>query len=164
VQVFEELLRVPLVIRLPGGRFAGARVGQVAQLTDVMPTLLAELGIASEVPAQGVNLLPAMAGEIAAPRSAFGRNQAGTQYALRTGRFKLVESRVPPASYLFDLEADPLETSSVAGRHRERAEAMRARLAEWRSAARAQRPPARPPTELKAEVKDALRALGYAEE
>ncbi len=44
-QVFEECVRVPLVVRLPGGFGGGRRVDVPVALMDVMPTVLELLGI-----------------------------------------------------------------------------------------------------------------------
>ncbi|MFQ5490931.1 MAG: sulfatase, partial [Phycisphaerae bacterium] len=38
--VYEELLRVPLMVHFPGGRFAGRRLAESVSLIDVMPTIL----------------------------------------------------------------------------------------------------------------------------
>jgi arylsulfatase A-like enzyme len=39
-QLYEECLRVPLMVRLPGGRHGGTRIETPVGLIDVMPTLL----------------------------------------------------------------------------------------------------------------------------
>jgi len=44
-QLYEECLRVPLVVRLPDGRGAGQRIRTPVALMDVMPTVLELLGI-----------------------------------------------------------------------------------------------------------------------
>jgi Sulfatase/Domain of unknown function (DUF5666) len=38
--LYRELLHVPLIVRLPGGAFAGERIEQPVQLIDFMPTIL----------------------------------------------------------------------------------------------------------------------------
>jgi arylsulfatase A-like enzyme len=43
--VFDELVRVPLVVKFPGQRSAGMRVAQQVQAVDVVPTILEELKI-----------------------------------------------------------------------------------------------------------------------
>jgi arylsulfatase A-like enzyme len=44
-QLFEECLRVPLMLRLPGGRGGGTRIRTPVGLVDVMPTVLELLGV-----------------------------------------------------------------------------------------------------------------------
>lgn len=60
--LYGELLRVPLLVKLPGQRFAGRRVDAVAQHIDIVPTVLAAVGAAPSHPVQGRNLLPFAAG------------------------------------------------------------------------------------------------------
>ena len=67
--LYEELLRVPLLIKFPGGRFRGHRETRVARLMDIMPTILDVAG----VPASGLNidartLRPLLSGKEDKPR------------------------------------------------------------------------------------------------
>jgi arylsulfatase A-like enzyme len=45
--LYDELLRVPLIIRFPGGRFAGASLDEQVRILDIAPTMLDvyELGV-----------------------------------------------------------------------------------------------------------------------
>ncbi len=43
--LYDELLRVPLLVRYPGGRLAGTVDDRAASLLDVLPTILAETGL-----------------------------------------------------------------------------------------------------------------------
>jgi len=43
-------MHVPLIIRYPGGRLAGLRVKEGVSLVDVLPTVLAEVGVRPELP------------------------------------------------------------------------------------------------------------------
>jgi arylsulfatase A-like enzyme len=57
---FEEIIHVPLILKLPGGGQAGARISALASLVDVMPTILdmAEIpGFEEGVVTQGTSLL-----------------------------------------------------------------------------------------------------------
>jgi len=60
-QLYEELLRVPLILRLPSGR--SGRVEARISLIDLAPTLLDLLGIDAPAQFQGSSLLPVMEGE-----------------------------------------------------------------------------------------------------
>jgi len=66
-QVYEECLRVPLMVRLPDGVGAGLRVKTPVALIDVMPTLLELLELdrsriegSADAPLQGVSLVPSL--------------------------------------------------------------------------------------------------------
>ena len=90
----DELLRVPLILRWPGGRAARA-TGQV-ELVDVMPTLLDLVGTASPETA-GRSLRPLLEGGELEPRDAFADHRPGgsageIQQSLRTGRYKLIRT------------------------------------------------------------------------
>ena len=68
-QLYEECLRVPLLVHLPDGRGAGRRIDTPVALIDVMPSLLELLGVqrkapegAVDVPMQGVSFAPALLG------------------------------------------------------------------------------------------------------
>jgi len=55
--LFPEQLRVPLVVVLPGGKHAGARIEGLASGIDVMPTILAAVGLPVPGGLPGINLL-----------------------------------------------------------------------------------------------------------
>ena len=55
--LFEELVRVPLIVRLPGQR-EGRRIPAVTASIDVMPTILDVLGLPAPPEVQGRSLRP----------------------------------------------------------------------------------------------------------
>lgn len=104
---FEEVVRVPLIVKWPGGARAGRRTPGPSSALDVAPTLLAASGIpadAGELPGEDLRL-PARADRPVVV--------AATWRALIEGRRKLV---VEPgqAPKLYDLDADPGESRDVA--------------------------------------------------
>jgi len=76
--VYEEEIRVPLVMRLPGRIPAGVRNRALVGLADVMPTILDILGIPAPGGIQGRTLLPLIRGE----------NPPGSFYGEVSGIFK----------------------------------------------------------------------------
>jgi arylsulfatase A-like enzyme len=59
--LFDAVTHVPLIIRFPGGKFGGKVVPHLAQLVDVMPTLLDYLGFSKrDLLMQGLSLRPAI--------------------------------------------------------------------------------------------------------
>ncbi|HEY2289309.1 MAG TPA: sulfatase [Thermoanaerobaculia bacterium] len=131
--VYQEVLRVPLVIRAPGAVPPG-RFGR-ASLMDVVPTLLDLLGIDRPDPLDGESLAgrlaaPKTAPENTAPEDTASENTApdedraflahldfvdGTGVALIRGRWKLVLGKNPYRKELFDLKADPGERRNLLG-------------------------------------------------
>ncbi len=69
--VYEEVVRIPLLMRYPGVTAAGLTVDAPAQNTDIMPTLLEWAGTAPVAGLDGVSLSAAAAGQTVAPRDVF---------------------------------------------------------------------------------------------
>jgi arylsulfatase A-like enzyme len=130
--VFDELVRIPLVVKFPGQRFAGRRVAQQVQEVDVLPTVLLE----QKLP---VPEAPAIAGR-PLQRSIEGRgderpavseisHRGFVAHGLRTGRDKYVQRFSPQEDELyFDLRADPREQHDRKAEARERVRALKAPL------------------------------------
>jgi choline-sulfatase len=132
---FEPSVRVPLIVRragAPGSR----RVRSPVSLLDLAPTLV-ELAGAPPLPElDGVSLVPALAGEAAGPgRAVLAEYHAeGVQAPsamIRAGSHKLIASAEDP-DLLFDLDADPLELTDLAGdpAYEQRVRELRAKLSE----------------------------------
>jgi arylsulfatase A-like enzyme len=96
--LFEELIHVPLILRLPGIFPAGRRIQDNASQVDVMPTVLGLLGIAAPGGLQGVDLSPACRGVGRLPeRVILSETKGGsvekgpTLRAARWGPYKLIQ-------------------------------------------------------------------------
>ncbi len=62
--LYEEALRVPLIIKFPGSKYRGERIPSRVRLIDVMPTILEELAIgAKSLPMEGKSLIPVIRGK-----------------------------------------------------------------------------------------------------
>ena len=112
--VFEELLHVPLFVRLPGE--PARRLRDPVGLVDVMPTILEALGRPIPDNLSGRSFLPSLRG---AGYDAPQATVSGFMEHWRTvnvGRYKLVQ-RPGHASVLYDLTEDPGETTNVAEAH-----------------------------------------------
>lgn len=60
-RLYEELVHVPLILRMPHGAAGGGRIGALTQPVDLMPTLLEAFGLTS-VDCHGSSLLPLIRG------------------------------------------------------------------------------------------------------
>ncbi len=131
-QLYEESIRIPLLIRAPG--FAPRRVSDLVELIDLTPTI-AELAGLADVPEasgfQGRSLVPALAGSsIPEPKFAFSRTLwTKPRYSVRGERFKLIWDSRTGASELYDLEVDPGERTML--QNRVRAAYLREELFLW---------------------------------
>ena len=65
---FEPLIRVPLIMRWPGGLPGGEASAGITSLADIAPTVLSAAGLAAPDATDGHDLLPALNGEASWPR------------------------------------------------------------------------------------------------
>lgn len=113
-QIYQELLRVPLILVPPAGadaRLRGRREQRVVRLIDVAPTILSVLGFPVPDHFQGVSLLPPPEGEATPAVEVMSSWHAGGWQALRVGDWKLVRKTRPTGvtQELYDLAQDPGE-------------------------------------------------------
>ena len=97
---YDELLRVPLIVRFPHDRHAGMRVAVSAQVVDIAPTILSYVGLDLPI-GGGRSLLPAIDGsDVFADRAVFSEEQHGDtrMTAVRTNSYKYIrtEQLAPP--------------------------------------------------------------------
>ncbi|HET8644663.1 MAG TPA: sulfatase-like hydrolase/transferase, partial [Vicinamibacteria bacterium] len=167
-QVYEESVRVPLILRLPAGTGPrGARLGEMVDLLDLAPTVVDVMLGGAEGPAarafQGRSLLPLAAGA-AGKASVLSRTVWDRPvYALRDARYKLIYDSRTGEGRLFDLQADPGETRDLARERPLRAEWYRQALQQWVSALAegSARTASAAPQALSREQCENLKSLGY---
>jgi arylsulfatase A-like enzyme len=142
--LYEEMIRVPLLVRYPGPAYAGgARIATSVSLVDLAPTLLAGAGASAPAEFRGRDLWDR------APRNAETSEQPGIYAELgldwmhlesvRVGNHKLIRDRRRAAEdngayQLFDLSADPGEKRNVMQTAPDVAPRLRTSLAHWRGA------------------------------
>jgi arylsulfatase A-like enzyme len=164
--VYDELLHVPLMFRIPGVTEGNAILRGNVGLVDVAPTILDALGLQVPDSMSGRSFLPELMGQGSrAPRASASGFMTGIR-ALAVGRLKLVQRGIEQVS-LFDLEKDPGETKDIA---RTRPIALRytrgllgLQIADSTTptATRRTRSHAREKTKIDRETEAQLRALGY---
>jgi arylsulfatase len=110
--VFDEMLRVPFILRLPGGRHPdGVDLDRFATLADLTPTLLAAASMQPVATLDGADLL--QLGAATDSRTIVARTAHHYPLrALRTQRWKLVLTTSGQAQ-LYDLASDPGEHKNV---------------------------------------------------
>jgi iduronate 2-sulfatase len=112
-----------LIIATPGSRSAGRRAAAPVELLDLYPTLAALNGLAPPPYLDGLNLRPMLDNPDASVRKAaisqtrLPQNIEG--YSARTTRWRYTEWHAadgkPLGTQLFDEDADPQETTNLAG-------------------------------------------------
>ncbi|HOW84586.1 MAG TPA: sulfatase [Candidatus Aminicenantes bacterium] len=121
--MYEEALRMPLVMRLPGRIPAGSVRDEMLTNVDLAPTCLDAAGIKRPAAMQGRSFLPlAEARPVSGwPRSIFyhyceypAEHMVKRHYGVRTERYKLIRFYYDIDAWeLYDLERDPRELRNV---------------------------------------------------
>ena len=141
----EELIRVPLLIKLPHQQ-QGRRVSQLlTEHADILPTILEYLGRPGPGHVEGRSLKQVIEGGTMTPAPVYAMNfqQNGAFLPLKTGAVAMVEGRYKYIRYLgenkyelmpkledglYDLSADPGELRNLVAEMPDRAAQMRAAI------------------------------------
>ena len=181
--IYDESLRVPLVVKLPKSLHAGARLAPVVRLTDILPTILDLAGVPFDAAAfDGRSLGPVLEGRETADRPVtadIAENvlsfRTPFRLALSSGRDKIILNDAfkpealaafpapPPASppvELYDLAKDPAEKTNLA-RDASKARPARELVQAAAGLAKVLQPRDAAKTRMTKELEDQLRALGY---
>ncbi len=162
--LYDATTRVPLIIRVPGGR-RGRTITDLASTIDIAPTILEALRIPAPPGMQGVSLLQAAARgarvearslllETIFPTTSYGW---ATVRALVVPSWKLIDL---PKPELYSMASDPTETKNLHAVRSAQAAEMQSEYeqlsAELESSARQA-----PPASIDDETRDRLLSLGY---
>ncbi len=178
--LYDEVLRVPMILRWPGRVPAGRHVDAQARHIDVMPTLLDLVGLEIPQEVQGISLRPAWeSDDFPSPRapSSLELRSKITLKCLRDEEWKLIvqqgEEDLEAEFTLYDLQQDPAESEPVIDGSSPRATELwrtaREAFAEWdrREQDLKQSLPTTensPHEEIPEEIFEQLRELGYTDE
>lgn len=162
--VYEELLRIPMVIRVPGVTLKPARVESTSGLVDIVPTVFEALGQAIPEGLSGRSLMPELRGQLAdSPPVAIAGFMDGWRTAVVSG-LKLIQ-RTEKRYMLHDLASDPHEQTDVAEKRPITTRYLRGQLglalANSQGGAGEKRSPKAETTKIDAATEAQLRALGY---
>jgi arylsulfatase len=119
---FDELARVPLVIKRPGGASAGRRVKEQVRLVDVLPTVLGEAGAPLPEGLDGLPLQGFWDGRPDARDACIESDlpQPGFRAVRSHDGWKLIVNRMTGFQALFRWDSDPAESRNLWGKHRRR--------------------------------------------
>jgi arylsulfatase A-like enzyme len=171
--LYQELVRVPLVVRLPGASTRGARERSTVQQIDLMPTMLGLAGVAVPPTLPGRDLGALFAGRPdprLAPPVLFSEERFAVvdKLSARAGNLKLIFNNDGPALWragshleLYDLARDSAEKVNLAASRPIAVAFLQRRLDAFREAA--PRAGADQSVALSSQEKEQLRALGYAQ-
>lgn len=145
--LFEGGVRVPGILEWPGQVAPGSVTDYPAVTSDYLPTILELLGISlpDARPIDGISLVPVIReGQTARPqpiafetlgKSGSVNTRQSPAIALIDNRYKLLTdfSESGEEDLLFDLQADPGETTNLAALEPTQVAAMKATLTAWRA-------------------------------
>jgi arylsulfatase A-like enzyme len=167
VHLYDEQIRVPLILRWPERLEAGHVIETILGLVDVAPTLAELVGIELPAPVDGRSIASALRNRTepdAKPVVGMRRQLVelkvpamGERHYVRTSRWKYIRGTDGPEE-LYDLRADPLELDNQATQQRDVAARLSALVDEQQA-----RTPAPSGRGLSKEERESLEALGYVE-
>jgi arylsulfatase A-like enzyme len=161
----EEIVRIPLLVRVPAGPGRGVRIRGQVRIEDVLPTILDLAGLAAPASVDGRTLGPLIAGGSEAPRPSTGLGRrTGSDAVVRSSvldGWKLLRGDRGPlrTELFFDLSRDPGERNPVEEPPAGRAAALRRLLEEAATIESSRAEPVR--TSVAAESRRAIESLGY---
>ena len=110
--VYEHSMRVPLIMSGPG-ILAGRRTDAMCYLFDVMPTLGKLCAITGPASSEGQEFSAVLSDPTRPARSQIFLAYRNVQRAIRDDRWKLIRYPQVDRTQLFDLQADPDETTNL---------------------------------------------------
>lgn len=148
--LYGESLRIPLLIRAPGGTLQGRRIDDPVRIYDIYPTMVDLAGFAMPEGIYGRSLVPLLYGETMEPEPMVSeltftpqgqKNEYHKYFSYQFKNFKYIgfQKRVwssenpidftgnllEEAYELYDLDQDPEEQNNLIGRRRKLADTMR---------------------------------------
>ncbi len=169
ISVHEEVMKVPLAMRLPGVPPAPP-VDGVVETRLVFGTLLDYLELEPPGMPATASLLPLVRGDpnpdgeepVAFGSALLAREKARSGkrielYVVQQGKWKLIRDETRDLDFLFDLERDPREQTDLAEAEPGRRDALRERLKAWIEGLSGSKRTGK----LGAEAVEALEATGY---
>ena len=127
--LYEELIHTPLIVRMPGGEHGGTRRQAIVQTVDLLPTVLAALGLPPSDRAHGHDLLPLIRGEESKVRDYACLGMDVEEFAIRTHLWHLivpieVDPDEPRGVELYRKPEDRWDQNDVAAEHPEVADQL----------------------------------------
>jgi len=175
LHLYEEAVRVPLLLRFPGRIPEALVVEAPAATVDLVPTILELLDLRSpSAEHQGESLATALraGGALDAERPVYLQRRRfrvrkvgatpvrGEKLGVVAGRWKYIEAPDEDSRELYDLQADPAEGENLVDARPEKAAELSRLLSSWRGE---QVGTPRAATEISDDDRERLRALGYAD-
>ncbi len=131
--MYDPVIKVPLIVKYPGGRDAGSVSDALVSNIDLTTTLLAQAHCAPAAAMKGLDLAQDTAGR----ELVFAESHGGAQVMARSKTRKLIRHAGHDVAFFCDLEKDPYEQVNCHGEpaYQDEVRALTRALDEWRDAA-----------------------------
>lgn len=169
--LYDEQIKIPLLVKLPGGASGGERVNGLARNIDIATTLIELAGLSAPVAMRGIALATRESGPVN-PDTAYSYAEIDFEgnvvQAVRTMEEKLIHANVDNTRglepiELYDMVADPNEQTNLAGGGNERQALLLQTLKDMQASILAGAVEPSMAKDVSADVAEQLEALGYLE-
>jgi len=125
-RMYNELLKVPFLVRLPGGRNGGLRSKALTQFQDVLPTFLDVMGLGNNISSMhGDSFRPVLEGDAEHSRDSIITGfKEGADRCMRDERYSYVSRPADEPDELYDIIEDPRETRNLIDERPEEAQRL----------------------------------------
>ena len=160
--LFEEVVRVPLIVIPPEERGKEKRISAPVSIIDIYPTILDWTGVDLPPGLEGQSLLPYLRGRNPPRGPVYCELQRGRRMeAVRSGDWKLIRKiKKKKRPLLFNLRDDPGEKENLFQRDPDRTRSLNELLDGWRKETPLFQAP-RSAGKLGAKEREKLKSLGY---
>jgi arylsulfatase A-like enzyme len=175
--VYEEQVRVPLIIHYPGDRYAGLRISEPVSLVDIMPTIFDFLGVpelCDDCRGRSLSALlerDAVIHDSSARVMSFRHNyrtyykpaeeaRGDVNVVIRQDEWKGIWNDEISKLELYDLASDPGERQDVGDQNKDIASTLAKDARQWLGECRARAPEVKIVT-MDPQRREQLRAMGY---
>jgi arylsulfatase A len=136
--VYEGGIRIPLIVKWPGAVKAGTTTDLPVITDDLLPTIVEMVGGQMPEGLDGRSLVGPMARNEALDRTSlawyyphYSPQAKMPGYAIRSGRYKLVEHYDPQKVELYDLASDVSEGEDLSSQMPEKVKELQGKFTEW---------------------------------
>jgi arylsulfatase A-like enzyme len=134
VRLYEETVRVPMFIKLPGGQ-SGKTVDTPVSIADIAPTVLNLFGLDTSTAMGGVSLAPIVKGaSLPNDRAVFTASPQYKTFAAIADNHKLIINQDAAVDEYYDLAADPKEQNNLSDDMDVRTTPLYCTLTNWMAA------------------------------
>jgi len=129
-RMYNELLKVPFIVRLPGGKLGGRRITALGRFPDLLPTVLDYAGLGANAASMaGRSLRQVIDSGAPSPYEATVTGYfESVERSIRTERYHLFIRKEDEFDELYDIIADPHEQKNIIGENAKLAEELASKI------------------------------------